>query len=182
MNTGTKIALGAILIIGLGVGGFLLYEKLQPKLGSAKPDGDKGGSGGTGGGASKPSDKPTDMTQGGEVSGKETKPADKPAPMGGSPANLGIFPNTVLKNGSGMGNLIAHQPYVKKLQKLLNSEGAKLIEDGKFGAGTEKALVSNTGKKTITISELNIGLKNANLSDNGKAFERGSNFAGIKIR
>lgn len=181
MGNGTKIALGLILLVGMSVGGYLLYEKLQPEVGDKKPEGDKGGTGG-----SKPADKPekTDMTQGGEV--KKDTPAHgmglNPTPVGGGAASLGIFPNTVLKRGSGTGNLTTQQQFVKKLQKGLNNLGAGLDEDGKFGAATEAALVKRTGKKTITVGEVESGLKEANLSDNGKAFERGNNFAGIKIR
>lgn len=193
MNTGSKVALAAIIIIGVAVGGFLTYKKLQPKLGGEKPEADKGGTGSATGGASQPADKPTDMTKGGEVVGKETTASGGGAggAMGGTAVSLGIFPNTVLKRGSGTGSLSAHKPSVIKLQTGLNKVGAGLDADGIFGAKTESALVKRTGKKTITVGQVEDAAKNPNvfalfnasvLSDNGKAFERGSNFAGIKIR
>lgn len=53
----------------------------------------------------------------------------------------------VLKNGSRSGEVCALQSY-------LNTKGAGLVNDGIFGANTEKALKNATGKTSITLGEI----------------------------
>lgn len=182
MNTGSKVALAAILIVGLGVGGYFLYEKLQPEIGGGDKTPD------TKGGGVKP--KPTDLTKGGEI-GKEigkdsNKDKSEPAP---EEKNVGaqssVTSKTVLARGSGANILASHKPYVIKLQNGLNALGVKpaLEADGIFGAKTEAALVAKKGKKSITVGEVEKAYAAANFGDNGqKAFIRGKHFAGVRIR
>jgi hypothetical protein len=144
MKTGHWIGLSAFVLIAIGVGLYLISD--AKKAFGSSSNSNSGDSDNTSGNTSTTTGSNTLPVDSGLIPPNVTPTLpDNSGSSGGSSVSAGMqFP---IKKGD-------RNESVRKVQALINSRGsgAKLAEDGIFGANTEKAVIAFFGTSVVTES------------------------------